>query len=174
VSSERSQIIKKTDAILAFALLFLIVGVFFVSDLVSAQTDKVDSELQAANDSVNHAFTAVLDAEKAGANVTSLLNQLNGATGLLSEAENAYRSGDSNTALNDATTVVLVAQQVMATAQSTKNGASALAQSAFWSTSVLTVLWAIMLIVVLFLVWRWFRQRYIRNLSSARSEVIEP
>ena len=45
-----------------------------------------------ANAAVNQAFGFVISAEKAGANVTSLLNQLNSAIGLLAQAENAYRA----------------------------------------------------------------------------------
>ena len=42
-----------------------------------AQADQTASKLQAANIAVNQAFNAVLDAEKAGANVTDLLVQIN-------------------------------------------------------------------------------------------------
>jgi hypothetical protein len=50
---------------------------------VSAQKSQAATKLQAANNSFNQAFSAVLDAEKAGANVTSLFNQLNNAANLL-------------------------------------------------------------------------------------------
>ena len=57
-----------------------------------AQTSQADSKLQEANASVNQAFNSVLDAEKAGANVTDILVQLNAAAGTLAKAENSYRS----------------------------------------------------------------------------------
>jgi hypothetical protein len=43
----------------------------------AAQIDQTTSKLQVANAAVNQAFNGVLDAEKAGANVTGLLAQLN-------------------------------------------------------------------------------------------------
>jgi len=44
---------------------------------VFAQTDQTASKLQAANSAIGQSFNTVLDAEKAGANVTGLLVQLN-------------------------------------------------------------------------------------------------
>jgi hypothetical protein len=61
----------------------------------AAQTDQTTSKLQVANAAVNQAFNAVLDAEKAGANVTGLLAQLNVAAGILAQAENSYRTGNA-------------------------------------------------------------------------------
>jgi hypothetical protein len=77
---------------------------------VFAQTDQTASKLQAANAAVEQAFNAVLDAEKAGANVTDLLAQLNVAAGIYAEAENSYRTGDSNTAAAQADSVLPIAQ----------------------------------------------------------------
>ena len=62
----------------------------------TAQIDQTTSKLQVANTAVNQAFSAVLDAEKAGANVTDLLFQLNYAQDVLAKAENSYRIGDLN------------------------------------------------------------------------------
>jgi hypothetical protein len=62
---------------------------------VFAQTDQTASKLQAANTAVEETFNAVLDAEKAGANVTGLLAQLNVAAGVLAQAENSFRTGES-------------------------------------------------------------------------------
>ena len=61
-----------------------------------AQTDQAGSKLQAANDAVNQAFNAVLDAEKAGANVTDLMAQINVAESILTQTENSYRTENTN------------------------------------------------------------------------------
>src|SRR5208283_5266619 len=87
---------------------------------VFAQTTQASSELLAANTAVNGAFDAVLAAEKAGANVTGLLAQLNVAEGDLAEAENSYRSGDTNAAVTQADSVLPIAQEVTTAAQSAK------------------------------------------------------
>ncbi len=138
---------------------------------VFAQTDQTSSKLQAANTAVNQAFNAVLAAEKAGANVTGLLAQLNVAEGDLAQAENSYRTGDSNTAAAQADSVLPIAQQVTTAAQNAKQTAIVSGQNAFWSTIAFTVIGAFVFVLALFLVWRWFKRRYINNLSQAKPEV---
>jgi hypothetical protein len=130
------------------------------------------TKLQAANSAVERSLNAVLDAEKAGANITSLLNQLNGATDFLSQAENAYRIGDYPTAVNDADAVLPIAQQVTTAAQIAKETASTSARTAFWDKILITEIAAIIFVLALLLVWRWVQRRYIKSLSDAKPEVI--
>jgi len=85
---------------------------FLIEDCVFAQADQTSSKLQTANTAVGRAFNAVLDAEKAGANVTDLLSQLNVAAGILAQAENLYRTGDFNTAAAKAESALIVAQEI--------------------------------------------------------------
>ena len=136
-----------------------------------AQTDQTESKLQAANIAVEQAFNAVWGAEKAGANVTGLLVQLNVAAGVLAEAENSYRTGDSNTAAVQADSVLPIAQEVTASAQDAKQTALVSGQNAFWFTIAFTVIGSFVFVLVLFLVWRWFKRSYIKGLSEAKPEV---
>ena len=137
-----------------------------------AQIDQTASKLQVANAAVNQAFNAVLDAEKAGANVTGLLAQLNAAGGILAQGENSYRSGDLNAAAAKADSVLPIAQEIVTAAQSAKQTALVSGQNSFWSTIVLTVIGAVVFVLALFLVWRWFKRRYIKNLSDAKPELV--
>jgi len=138
---------------------------------VFAQTDQTTSKLQAANTAIEQAFNAVLDAEKAGANVTALLAQLNTAAGILAQAENSYRAGDSNAAAAQAESVLTIAQQVTTGAQDAKQTATVSVQNAVWSTIAFTVIGVFVFVLGLLLVWRWFKQRYINNLSQSKPEV---
>ena len=139
---------------------------------VFAQTDQTASKLQVANNAVEQAFNAVWDAEKAGANVTGLLFQLNVAAGVLAQAENSYRTGDSSTAAAQADSVLPIAQEVTTSAQDAKQTALVSGQNAFWSTIAFTVIGAFVFVLALFLVWRWFKRSYINSLSEAKPEVI--
>jgi len=132
------------------------------------------NQIQAANTAVEQAFNAVLDAEKNGANVTDLISQLNNATGILAQAENSYRTGDFNTATVQADNVLPIAQEVASAAQTAKQTASADGQNANLSTLAFTAIGAFVFIEALFLVWRWFKHRYIKNLPNAKSEVRSP
>ncbi len=110
-------------------------------------------------------------AEKAGANVTGLLNQLNIADSLLAKAENAYRTGDNNTAINDVNAVLPITQQVTAAAQTAKTTATTSAQTAFWLMITITIIAGVVFVLALFLIWRRFKRGYINRLSKAKPEV---
>jgi hypothetical protein len=137
----------------------------------SAQTDQAASKLQVVNTAVNQAFNAVLDAEKAGGNVTSLLSQLNVAENDLAQAENSYRTGDFKTAVARADSVLLIAQQVTASAQDAKQTARVSGENAFWSTITFTVIGVFVFVLILFLVWRRTKRGYIKRLLEEKPEV---
>jgi hypothetical protein len=140
---------------------------------VFAQTDQTASKLQAANNAVEQAFNAVLDAEKAGANVTGLLAQLNDAAGILAQAENSYRTGDSNTAAVQADSVLPITQEVTTAAQEAKQTALVSGQNAFWFTIEFTVIGAFVFVLALFLVWRRFKRAYMKKLLALKPEVVD-
>ena len=61
---------------------------------------------------MGQAFNSVLDAEKAGANVSHLLVKLNAAVELLSDAQNAYNSGNTANVTSLANNAIQIANQV--------------------------------------------------------------
>ena len=146
---------------------------FYSGHYVFAQTDQTASKLQAANNAVDGAFSAVWDAEKAGANVTGLLVQLNVAAGDLAQAENSYRTGDSNTAATKADSALSIAQQVSASAQSVKHNASVSGQTAFWLTIAFSEVGAPVFVLGLFLVWRRYKRGYMEKFPGLKPEVVE-
>jgi hypothetical protein len=148
------------------------VGSCFLNEhYVFAQTDQTSSNLQAANTAIDGAFNAVLDAEKAGANVTGLLAQLNVAEGDLAQAENSYRTGDSSTAAAQAASVLPIAQEVTTAAQDAKQTALVSGPNTFWLPIAFTEIGAIVFVLALFLVWRRFKRIYISKLHEAKPEV---
>ena len=136
-----------------------------------AQANQVPFKLQVASAAVNQAFRLVFDAEKAGANITSSLYQLNIAAELLSKAENAYRTGDNNSATADAGNALLISQQVMTAAKNAKRDAAVSSQNAFWSTIAFTLISAFVFVVALLIVWRKVKIYTIKNLSEQQPEV---
>jgi hypothetical protein len=150
--------------------IFLPASCLFASHYVFAQTDQT-SKIQEANSAVEQAFNAVLSAEQAGANVTALLKQLNYASSLLAQSENAYRDGVNGTATNDASSVFPITQQIITQAQDAKEAALASEKNAFWSMITTTIIAAAVFVVALFLVWRLLKRNYIKGLSEAKPEV---
>jgi Kef-type K+ transport system membrane component KefB len=77
-----------------------------------------------------------------------------------------------NAAAAKADSVLPIAQEIVTAAQSAKQTALVSGQNSFWSTIVLTVIGAVVFVLALFLVWRWFNRRYIKNLSDAKPELV--
>ena len=154
------------------ALLVLSVCLFSVHTVVAQQSSAV-SKLQAAGDAVSQAFNAVSDAEKAGVNVTGLVNRLNGAADLLAQAEIAYNNGDLAGTSAKADSVLPIAQEVGSSAQAAESTASANAQFGFWLAFGIFVGGSIVFVSVLFVVWRRFKKNYYKNLVDTKPEVID-
>lgn len=154
----------------------VIVYVVFVSFLfvgsTYAQTDQANLELKAANTAVNQAFNAVLAAENAGANVSSLLSKLNVATTLLAQGENAYRTGDNTTAVTDAGNILLITQQVTTAAQVANEASSSASQTNLLYVYVIPMIGVGFFILFSFFIWRLFRRHYIKGLLKAKPEVM--
>lgn len=134
-------------------------------------TQNVDSKLQAANSAIIQAFNAILDAEESGANVTDLINQLNIASELLAQANIEYTTGNLSSAANNAEAVLPITQKVLVDAQNAKQTASAHGQTVFWSTLALASVGIFSFVLVLFLLWRWFKKKYVSNLFDTKPEV---
>jgi hypothetical protein len=139
---------------------------------VFAQTDQAGLKLQAANAAVEQTFKAVLDAEKAGANVNDLLDQLNYAAGVLAKADNSYRAGDFNKAAVQADNVLSIIQKVTDSAQNSKQTSLVSGQNSFWFITAFTIIGVFAFVLVLFLVWRRLKRIYTKSLSEAKLEVI--
>jgi hypothetical protein len=130
------------------------------------------SKLQAANAAIDGAFNAVLGAEKAGANVTDLLAQLNIAGGDLAQAENSYRTGNFSAAAIQADSVLPIAQGITASAQNAKQTALVSAQNSFWFTIAFTGIGASLFVLVLFKVWNRLKRGYKKKLLGLKPEVV--
>ncbi len=139
---------------------------------VAAQIDQTSSKLRTAEIGVEQAFSAVLDAEKAGANVTDILSQLNYADIVLARAENSYRAGYLIQAGIQADSVLPIASHVTIDAQNAKQTAIANVQNASYASIAFTIIGSVIFVLVLFVVWRLFRRRYIKNLSQAKPELL--
>jgi hypothetical protein len=162
---------RKLPGIILIAIILLSMSLVNVNQ-ATAQTDQATSKLQAANMAVDQAFIAVLDAEKTGANVTELLSQLNYAQDVLARAENSYRVGDLNRAGIQADNVLPIAQQVTSKAQNARLSATVNELNAFHATIAFTVIGCVVFVLVLFMVWRLFKRRYIKNMLEAKPGLV--
>jgi len=161
---------------LLFITLFIIISLnycFCSENNVFAQTDQTASKIQVANNAVNKAFNTVLDAEKAGGNVTQLLEKLNIAGILLAEAQNTFNSGNTANITSMAENAIQIATKVNGDAIILRNASLVESQNSFWLTLTFSIVGAVVFGVSLLLVWRRFRRSFMKKFLSMKPEVAE-
>jgi hypothetical protein len=161
---------------LLFITLFIIISLdycFCSENYVFAQTDPTASKLQMANNAINKAFNTVLDAEKAGGNVTQLLVKLNIAGMLLAEAQNALNNGNTANITSKVENARQIATQVNGEALNLRDFSLFESQNSFWLTVSFSVVGAAAFGFSLFIVWHRFKCFYIKKLFGAKPEVVE-
>ena len=84
----------------AFVLLVLTSSIFMLGALGSDMEDLALSAINRAESTMGSAYEAVLKAERAGANVSGLLNRLNDGVQALSKALMSYAVGDFSDAIH--------------------------------------------------------------------------
>lgn len=168
------KIINYFKFLVVTLLIFFTVNSCFCNEyLVLAQTDQTASKLQAAKSAIRQAFNAVLDAEKAGGNVTELVSRLNSAGQLLAEAENVQRrGGTANVALN-AESARQIADHVNDDSIKLLNIRFVESQNNFWLTITFSIFGTVAFVLVLWIVWKRFKWRFINKLLGMKPEVIE-
>jgi len=164
--------LNKKVTVMAVAIL-LIITVITSLQITLVKASNETTSIQAANSSINQAFTNVLAAEKAGGNVTQLLARLSSAGELLAEADNAYRSGNLANVTSEAENAGLIADQVNSDAISLQNASISRSQNNFLLTLIFSVDGVFVFVVVLFLVWRRVKRGYMKRLRGLKPEVVE-
>jgi membrane protein implicated in regulation of membrane protease activity len=157
-------------ALLVLAVLALLA--FCVVRVPSVRGDESSSSVGDAQCALKQAFTFVLDAESAGANVSGLILRLNEAGTILGEAEIALNNGNSSEAASEAGQCVSIADGVKNDAVALK--ASALDEARTTSRTYLTysVTGVAVFVVVLAVAWHRFRRGYVGKALGARPEVV--
>lgn len=121
---------------------------------------------------LSSAYEAVLDAERAGANVSILLDKLNLGGEYLSEAYFWYRSGDSEAANHFAGLCRGVVGNVRNEAIELMDAAKISGDSEFVATIFKSIVGVIIVVILSSVVWRVFKRRYTRPVLGLRSEVV--
>lgn len=157
-------------------VLFLLIIMVFSLSLTClpfhvSVNDEASSAIGEADNALRQAFEAVLDAERAGANVSDLIVKLVEAGGLLAEAENTYRVGNFSEAVSKADRCSMLAHGVVDEALGLKSSALADAQKAVLQTLTFSWVGGVAFLVLLFLVWGWFKRAYAEKLMRMNPEV---
>jgi hypothetical protein len=150
-------------------LTLLIFGICLSANLAMAQINSGGSKLQAANNAIGQAFNAINSAEEAGANVTDLVIELNGAAGLLASIEN---SENSDVVAAQVDSVISVSEDVRIVALEAKQTAIVSSKNTLWSNIILSILSGLVFISALFLMWRLLKKHLNQNFANAKKPVV--
>jgi predicted PurR-regulated permease PerM len=163
---------KNKRGLVVVAVFIIFITVFSISPPVTyAESDQNLSKIQSANTAIEQAFTTIQKLEQTGANITKLVNKLNTALDLLTQAEYAYEKGDTSLIIQNSDAATQIAQQVTSEAQITKNSAVEQGFTIFCFSIVAVVGGIFFFLYLMLLVWRRFNRRYFRDLSQTKPEV---
>ncbi len=141
-------------------LAVLILSICLVSlPTVHSQSTQLVSKLQIANNVVTQANATVMDAEKAGANVTDLIVRLNDVTCVLAKAENNYQTGQFIVADSQLDSTIRLARELTASAQNAKQTALASNLNVSLQTAAFTAIGSSIFILALSMVWLWLKRK---------------
>lgn len=150
---------------------FLVVlSVCLVHDAFGVSYEEAAGQVADARQALEDAFNRVVDAEQKGANVSLLLSRLDEAGTNLTWAEAAVAAGNYSDAVGFAGVCRSEADAVGADAVGLGNAAF-LAGGNWWIMVVFSVAGSMVFAVVLFFVWRWYKQRYLKKIMKLRPEV---
>jgi hypothetical protein len=133
--------------------------------------DEAASKVSEAENAMKIAFKSVWEAEKIGANVSTLLSDLKIAEEFLAEAEIVYANGDLNATISKADQCRAIASSVQNDATALNNLASVSLWRSFWLTLTFSSVGAIVFVIFLFLIWSRFKRLYFKKMMKMKPEV---
>ena len=134
---------------------------------VWAEQEGAQSAISSAKNTILTCYSAVREAEAAGANITVLTAMLNQAGSLLSQAEFAYATSDFDTASNLASQSQNVLTNFVGEANALKETATQQRNQDFLVNVVGSIIGAFTVIVVGGVVWLFLKKKYKTSEASA-------
>jgi len=160
---------SKLLIISAFLLFLLPVSIPFAG---ASNDDAVIVVLTKAEEVSASAYEAILEAEQAGANVSSLLDRLNLAGDYLAEASVWYRLGDSESASRFAGLCNDIVEDVRREALELRDETQSLRENNFIVTIIVSGVGVISVVVLCSVVWRLFKRHHYRKVLGLKPEVV--
>ncbi|MGD0494737.1 MAG: hypothetical protein ABSB28_01695 [Candidatus Bathyarchaeia archaeon] len=153
----------------ATVFIALDLGIIRVPSVVAS--DNTSLKVGEADDALQRAFMAVSEAENAGANVSSLLVQLEEAGQILVEAKLAYNNANFNEATGAADECSVLASSVINQASTLESSALISTRVLLWQMIAFAAVGGFVFAIVLLMIWVRFRKHYVKNLNSKKPRV---
>jgi hypothetical protein len=158
----------------------LVLVVFFASSAtmgtVATAADRVPEKyrasFEAAQSAILTSYSTLLDAERSGADVRLLLEDLNTAQHQLDDVWVFALVGDNEGAVMAISQSQLMAQEAAAEAKQLKATTIAANQSSLMNSVLVMIAGGAVISLFLLLVWRRFRRGYVRRLRGSVPELV--
>jgi len=133
--------------------------------------EEAEAKIKEAEEAFNRAYVAVVEAERAGANISILVGKMNMAGEFLAEAKNAFRVGNFSGAFGEAENCLAMLDGIAEDALKLKGLAMAESQKAFWQSLAFSCLGSFAFLAGLFYFWSMFKSAYTKKLLKMKPEV---
>jgi hypothetical protein len=155
-------------------LLLIITAAFSLQSVCPVWAGEIEavSEISRAEDSLKSAYLSVLEAERAGGDISELVAWLNAALEYFSEAERAFGSGEYDSAVLLAGRVVEISDVILDDAVGLRGVAELQGEVAFRNQLLISFGAVCSIVAFGFLGWRRFKDYYLRRVMGLRSEVV--
>jgi len=154
-------------------LIFLIcVSTFISAGFASTNKEEAAAAIKDAEEVLVEAYQTVSTAESAGANVSSLFEELDVAGNFLAQANTSYRIGDFEGAQSFARNSLQIGSQVYIDAFRFKSLAETKANQYLLYSTILSIVGVGVVIVFSLLGWRAFKRYYYNRVLKMRPEVL--
>jgi hypothetical protein len=155
----------------AFCVAVSIILMWFVPLCFGVSIDEVAEAIGRAEYDVGSAFVAVAEAERAGADVSVLLDTLDSAGGFLSEANVAFSAGNYESAFSFAVACSSTVAGVAEDAARLKVAAEIAESASFFSTLIVSGIGVGVVLACACFVWWFLKRRYFRRVLDMKPEV---
>jgi len=174
ISEEQTSWVTGLSRLRVLASLFFLVSFcILVSSAYGVEGAEALARINRADSAVVSAYRAVLEAEEAGANVSSLLRELNSGAEALARANMLYRVEDFDGAAYFADLCYDSVVDVAAEADGLRDVAASEGRTRVYLTSVASTFGVFCVVFGGFFGWRLFRKRYFRRVSKMKPDVVK-
>jgi uncharacterized membrane protein len=152
-------------------LIVVFLSCLIISRVFAVSSDDAQAAINSAESKVISVYKSVLEAEKAGANVSSLLVKLNNGSALLSKAQMQYRIGNFSEAVNFANQCYDSLSGIETEADDLRDSAVMLRKQGMLISAVGSTLAISAVLYVSIFGWRFFKEKYSKRVLGMKPEV---
>jgi hypothetical protein len=158
---------KTYNVLEAFILATLLLA-YFAHACFAASSADAEEALSNAEENLASAYVHIAEAERAGANISELLERLVYAGGLLAEAKNSYSTGDYEKAYSLAINCSSAVNNIALEASDLKlKGEEAYGEKLMFTAGISSVGLSVLFVLSLF-AWRFLRRWYVKRVLEMK------